>query len=116
MRISDWSSDVCSSDLPVTTGGGPRSAVGPDLTQLFVGSEGPLGVITGLRLRLHPAPRAQREAAYAYDTFSAAHDACRRIVQRGLPPAVLRVYDATEADRSYQPTRTSAGWGQGGSV
>ena len=86
----------------VTTGGGPRSAVGPDLTQLFVGSEGTLGVITGIRLRLHPAPRAQREAAYAYDTFSAANDACRRIVQRGLPPAVLRVYDATEADRSYQ--------------
>jgi alkyldihydroxyacetonephosphate synthase len=86
----------------VTTGGGPRAAVGPDLTQLFVGSEGTLGVITGVRLRLHPAPRAQRHAAFGFETFGAANDACRRIVQRGLPPAVLRVYDAIEADRSYQ--------------
>ncbi|HEU5081986.1 MAG TPA: FAD-binding oxidoreductase [Acidimicrobiales bacterium] len=86
----------------VTTGGGPRSAVGPDLTQLFVGSEGTLGVITGVRLRLHPAPQAERHAAYAFATFADANDACRRILQRGLPPAVLRVYDAIEADRSYQ--------------
>src|SRR5262249_30879814 len=40
----------------VHTGGAPRAAVGPDLTQLFVGSEGTLGVITGARLRVHPAP------------------------------------------------------------
>ena len=93
---------VLADGTAITTGGGPRSAVGPDLTQLFVGSEGTLGVITGVRLRLHPAPQVQREAAYAFDSFSAANDACRRIVQRGLPPAVLRVYDATEADRSYQ--------------
>src|SRR4029077_1403269 len=40
----------------ITTGGAPRAAVGPDLNQLFVGSEGTLGVITGARLRLHPKP------------------------------------------------------------
>jgi len=86
----------------LATGGAPRAAVGPDLTQLFVGSEGTLGVLTGVRLRLHPAPAAERHAAFSFATFAAANDACRRIVQRGLPPAVLRVYDATEADRSYQ--------------
>ena len=37
----------------------PRAAVGPDLNQLFVGSEGTLGVITGARLRVHPAPAAR---------------------------------------------------------
>jgi len=93
---------VLADGTTVTTGGGPRSAVGPDLTQLFVGSEGTLGVITGVRLRLHPAPQAERHAAYGFDTFSAANDACRRILQRGAPPAVLRVYDPVEADRSYQ--------------
>ena len=42
----------------IHTGGAPRAAVGPDLTQLFVGSEGTLGVITGARLRIHPTPPA----------------------------------------------------------
>lgn len=86
----------------ISTGGSPRAAVGPDLTQLFVGSEGTLGIVTGARLRLHRAPTHERWAAFSFDTFGAANDVCRRIVQRGATPAVLRVYDATEADRSYQ--------------
>jgi len=86
----------------ITTGGVPRAAVGPDLNQLFVGSEGTLGVITGARLRLHTVPAETRTAAYAFGSFGAANDACRRIVHRGARPAVLRVYDAIESDRSYQ--------------
>jgi alkyldihydroxyacetonephosphate synthase len=86
----------------ITTGGTPRAAVGPDLTQLFVGSEGTLGVIVGARLRLHPVPPAEIRAAYAFTSFTDGLDATRRIVQRGATPAVLRLYDAIEADRSYQ--------------
>lgn len=86
----------------ISTGGSPRAAVGPDLTQIFVGSEGTLGVITGARLRLHPAPASERRAAYAFPSFAAGNDACRKIVQRGATPAVLRLYDATESDRSFK--------------
>ena len=98
---------VLADGTALSTGGAPRAAVGPDLTQLFVGSEGTLGVVTGVRLRLHPAPSHEEWSAYAFagspaEGFAAANDACRRIVQRGATPAVLRVYDAIEADRSYQ--------------
>jgi alkyldihydroxyacetonephosphate synthase len=86
----------------VRTGGAPRAAVGPDLNQLFVGSEGTLGVITEATLRLHPAPAAERRGAWGFASFDEGNDACRRILQRGATPAVLRLYDATEADRSYQ--------------
>jgi alkyldihydroxyacetonephosphate synthase len=84
------------------TGGAPRAAVGPDLTQLFVGSEGTLGVITGARLRLHQAPRVERRAAFGFGTFADGIEACRSILQRGATPAVLRLYDDVEAERSYQ--------------
>ncbi len=86
----------------ISTGGVPRAAVGPDLNQLFVGSEGTLGVITGARLKVHRTPPTQKRAAYAFESFTAANDACRRIVHRGARPAVLRVYDNIESDRTYK--------------
>jgi alkyldihydroxyacetonephosphate synthase len=86
----------------IHTGGAPRSAVGPDLNQVFIGSEGTLGVILGARLRVHPLPTGEERAAYAFDSFATGLDACRRITQRGARPAVLRLYDAIEADRSYE--------------
>lgn len=84
------------------TGGHPRAAVGPDLNQLFVGSEGTLGVITGARLRVHPAPQSQRVGAYAFGSFETGLEWCRKIMRRGARPAVLRLYDAIESDRHYQ--------------
>jgi len=83
------------------TGGAPRAAVGPDLTQIFLGSEGTLGVVVGVRLRAHRLPTSEVSAAYGFTSFAAGLDAMRRIVQRGATPAVLRLYDAVEADRSY---------------
>ncbi len=92
---------VLADGTEVRTGGHARQAVGPDLTQLFVGSEGTLGVITAARLRAWPVPSAEHRAAYGFASFAEGADACRRIVQRGLSPAALRLYDAVEADRSY---------------
>jgi alkyldihydroxyacetonephosphate synthase len=85
-----------------TGGTGPRAAVGPDLTQLFVGSEGTLGVVTRVRLRLHPRPGDQAQQAYLFGDFASGLEACRRVLRRGATPAVLRLYDDTEARRSFE--------------
>ena len=79
------------------TGGSPAAATGPDLTQLFVGSEGLLGIITTVWLRTHSLPEAERRAAYRFDTLGAGFEACRRLVRRGATPAVLRLYDVIES-------------------
>lgn len=84
-----------------TGSGAPRAAVGPDLTQLFLGSEGTLGVITEARLRVHPVPEHEAVASYSFSTFASGIDACRRVLRRGATPAVVRLYDASESDRNF---------------
>jgi alkyldihydroxyacetonephosphate synthase len=85
----------------VRTGGAPAGAVGPDLTQLFTGSEGTLGVITRVWLRAHQLPPAERRAAWTFATFADGIEACRRVLRSGATPAVLRLYDADESARAH---------------
>ncbi len=80
-------------------GAGPRTATGPDLVQLFVGSEGALGVITDAVLAVHPAPAYGRFAAYGVPTFAAGLQVIRRVLRRGATPAVVRLLDPLEALR-----------------
>jgi alkyldihydroxyacetonephosphate synthase len=85
----------------VRTGGAPAGAVGPDLTQLFLGSEGTLGVVTRVWLRAHPVAPDEQRAAWTFGSFADGVEACRRVLQRGATPAVLRLYDAVESQRSH---------------
>jgi len=85
----------------VRTGGAPAAAVGPDLTQLFLGSEGTLGIVTRVWLRTHPVPPTTGKAAYWFASFGDGIEACQRILRRGATPAVLRLYDPAEAARSH---------------
>ena len=80
---------------------GPRAATGPDLTQLFAGSEGVLGVITRAWLRVHPVAPAEGRRAYGFCDLATGLDACRRILRRGATPAVLRLYDRAESERTF---------------
>lgn len=83
----------------VITGSGPAAAQGPDLNELFIGSEGTLGVVTRAWLKAHPMPPAERRAAYAFASFAEGVEVCRRVLRRGATPAVLRLYDAPESQR-----------------
>jgi len=90
----------------VTTGGaGPRSAAGPDLSQLFVGAEGSLGIITEVEVVVHEVPGAEARGAWSFGDFDDGLDACRRILRRGATPAVLRLYDAIESKRNFDLDR-----------
>jgi alkyldihydroxyacetonephosphate synthase len=79
----------------------PRASVGPSLRELFLGSEGTLGIVTEVVLRLHPLPEDRALASFAFPTMSTALDAVRRVLRVGWRPAVLRAYDATETARQF---------------
>ncbi|MEJ7800671.1 MAG: FAD-binding oxidoreductase [Ilumatobacter sp.] len=83
----------------VRTGGSPAAAVGPDLDQVFIGSEGTLGIITRVWLRAHPVAPCTRRACFHFTDLTTGFEACRRVIRRGATPAVLRLYDAVESER-----------------
>ncbi|MDQ3991811.1 MAG: FAD-binding oxidoreductase, partial [Actinomycetota bacterium] len=75
----------------------PRSAAGPDLRRLFVGSEGTLGVITGAVLSVSPMPEGLRWAAFRPSGFEEGMSLARAVAQRGLRPLVVALHDEAEA-------------------
>ena len=71
----------------------PRHAVGPELTQLFVGSEGTLGIVTQVTLQVVPLPAVRRFATVRFPTIGAGVDSIRRTLAVGVRPSVVRMYD-----------------------
>lgn len=76
---------------------GPRSAVGPALHQLFMGAEGGLGVVIGAVLRIHRLPDSIVGKGYAFPELGPGLDCMRSVMQSGIRPLVLRLYDAEDA-------------------
>jgi alkyldihydroxyacetonephosphate synthase len=70
-----------------------RWALGPDPRQIFVGSEGTLGVITAVTLRMARFPRRRLLRALRFSSLSEGLKTVRALIQGGLRPAVVRLYD-----------------------
>lgn len=77
-------------------GRAPASAAGPDLRQLLIGSEGVFGVITRVRVRVHPVPDTTRYEAWSFPDFATGAAALRAITQTGTGPTVVRLSDEAE--------------------
>jgi len=78
----------------------PRHAAGPELTQLLIGSEGTLGIITAATVKLRTLPQKRVFGAVSFAKLSDGIEAGRRIMVSGLRPAVLRLYDSHAAAHS----------------
>ncbi|MFP3963289.1 FAD-binding oxidoreductase [Actinomadura fulvescens] len=77
-------------------GRAPRSAAGPDLRQLVLGSEGAFGVITSVTVRIHPVPESAAYEGWRFASFETGTAALRRLAQDGPMPVVLRLSDEAE--------------------
>jgi alkyldihydroxyacetonephosphate synthase len=77
-------------------GRAPESAAGPDLRELIVGSEGVFGIITRVRVRVHPVPETTRHEAWSFPDFNTGAAALRAVTQTGTSPTVIRLSDEAE--------------------
>lgn len=80
----------------------PRSAAGPDLRQLFLGSEGTLGIVTEVGLSLRALPESSRGQAFHFEGMQAGLAAMRALLRDGWRPPVARLYDARESRRHFR--------------
>jgi len=86
----------------VTTPRVPKHGVGPELTQLLIGSEGTLGVITAITIKLRKLPAARLFSTFTFPTLSAGIEAGRQIMTQNLRPSVMRLYDKKAAMHSLE--------------
>ncbi len=78
----------------------PNHACGPSLLQLYVGSEGTLGIITEISMKIEPLPQIRKFNAFLFKDIRDGLEAGRRMMtERRLKPNTIRLYDESSSDR-----------------
>ncbi|QIK77271.1 FAD-binding oxidoreductase [Nocardioides piscis] len=80
----------------ISVGSSPANAAGPDLRQVFLGSEGTFGVISSVTVRVRPVPQDKVYVGWRWPSFAAGAAAMRTLAQTGLLPTVIRLSDEAE--------------------
>jgi len=80
----------------------PRAAIGPDVLHIFIGSEGILGIVSDVTLKIFPLAEQRLFAAIHFASVEAGVAALRQIMQSGLRPFLARFYDEDEARHAMQ--------------
>lgn len=84
-----------------------KSSAGYDLTRIFVGSEGTLGIITELTVKLYPIPEAMSAAVCAFPSVDAAVNTVIQTIQLGVPVARVELLDALTLQAINRYSKTS---------
>ncbi|MGH3520163.1 MAG: FAD-binding oxidoreductase [Haloechinothrix sp.] len=90
-----------------------KGVAGYDLTKLFIGSEGTLGVITEATVNLRPLPQAPGTLVAGFTSTSAAGEAVARVVREGLVPSLMEIMDAASIKAAEEYLKTDIGAGSG---
>jgi alkyldihydroxyacetonephosphate synthase len=83
----------------------PASAAGPDIRQILVGSEGAIGLITGVTLRLRKAPESKSYLGVIFRNFEDGVEAVRTMIQKDIVPNVIRLSNSSETEVSIALSR-----------
>ncbi len=82
----------------------PRKSTGPSIRELFLGSEGTMGIITKVYLSVHKIPERVVKNSFAFNSVEDALSAVREILQSDAHPAVVRIFDKGETERYFGTT------------
>lgn len=88
----------------------PKRSTGPELNEIFLGSEGTLGIVTSVEMKIYPVAEDRIFKAYTFPTTEEGLEAIRQFYQKGFRPAVVRLYDEVEAQGRIKKNHLEKGF------
>ena len=75
----------------------PKKSTGPEINEIFLGSEGVYGIVTSVEMKIYPIAESRIFMTYTFPTTSNGLEAIRTMIQHEIDPAVVRLYDEVES-------------------